>query len=129
VVKSMTPATSAKKVSSAEVKKMLGATPLTSTHTGPAVNDATYKSIVRQTFYDAWEQPSYEDVGGSTATVSIRLQKDGTIVGRALVVSSGSAILDASAMRGARAVKRIPGLTAEFVARHQEVRIAFKVEK
>ena len=92
-------------------------------------DENTYLAVVWQTFYDAWVQPSYSDVGDAEASISIELALDGAVTGRTLARSSGNAILDASAMRAAESVQRIPGLSKDFTAENGKITVQFKVTK
>jgi TonB family protein len=97
---------------------------------GGGSNDGdTYLDVVQQTFYDAWIQPSYSDVGDAEASISIELALDGAVTGRTLAKSSGNAILDASAMRAAETVQRISGLSRDFTAENRKITVQFKVVK
>ena len=100
--------------------------------TGPStpttVNDATYRAIIRQTFYDAWNQPGYADVEDAVAVVTIRLRSGGAVASRSLSKPSGNRILDDSVTRSIQAVKRIPGLSSDFIARNATITVSFRVK-
>ena len=78
--------------------------------------------------YDAWAQPSAEEVGGASAEVRIGLGPGGRVTERTLVQPSGNAALDTSVMAAVESVATIHGLTPAFLARHKDVTILFKVE-
>jgi outer membrane biosynthesis protein TonB len=84
--------------------------------------------MIRRAFYDAWAQPSYDEVGNATAEVEVRLQKDGSIFGVRMTKKSGNNILDTTVMQAAMSVKRVDNLTPAFLGKFEEVTVIFKVE-
>ena len=84
--------------------------------------------MVRERLHEAWRQPSAEEAGDAEVEISIKMDGTGRVTGRDMVRSSGNPVLDASAMAAVRAVDRIWGLPASFLARHSEVTVSFKVE-
>lgn len=91
--------------------------------------DAPYFAALKDAFYDAWIQPSYADAGGAATTVAFQLVGDGLVTRMSLSKSSGNPVMDASVMQAVRSVNRVEGLSADFVRRHQEIEIVFRVEK
>jgi len=90
--------------------------------------EAIYWAAVRQVFHDAWDQPNDADAGDAAARVRIRLTADGLVSNPVLSESSGNETMDESALQAVQSVGYIPGLTADFVARHSSITIEFKVE-
>ncbi len=85
--------------------------------------------VIHNTLYEAWVQPSREEVGDLVVGIEIKFLMDGSIVGRKMVSSSGNDLLDSSAMQAVNIVKRIPGLSEDFLKRHGFViTVSFKVE-
>jgi outer membrane biosynthesis protein TonB len=83
---------------------------------------------VRNALYRAWNQPSQAEAGHAVAEVSLRLAMDGSVISADLSQRSGNPTLDVSVQRAMASVRRIDGVTAEFVKRHPVIEIAFKVE-
>ncbi|MEI6218048.1 MAG: TonB family protein [bacterium] len=94
---------------------------------GVADADSMFFSIVKQAFYDTWDQPAYVDVGGAATTVAIQLSGNGVVSRATLAKSSGNPVMDASVMQAAQSVRRIDGLPADFVSRHPDIQIVFSV--
>jgi len=84
--------------------------------------------LVRKAYYDAWIQPSREEIGDASAEVLIRLAGDGLVISRELRRPSGIAALDSSVLAAAGQVRRIDGLTPDFISRHPTVTVLFKLE-
>lgn len=93
----------------------------------PDRDDIGY-GLIRQTLYNAWIQPSREEAGGRDVGAEIRLRRDGTIISFRLIRPSGNAAMDSSVMRALQAVPRISGLSPGFLAGHDVVTIAFKLQ-
>lgn len=117
-----------KTLSDEEIRKLLmqGAKP--GDHTSIPDEDTRCFEIVRQTLYQAWHQPAEAEAKGRTAQAAIRLDSGGRVTSRQLVKGSGSGAVDQSVLIALEAVKQIPGLTPSFLARHEEITVAFKVE-
>jgi hypothetical protein len=88
-------------------------------------------ALVRQALYDAWaERPSAEEVGDAVAEVMLRLDRDGRILSKELVKSSGNKNMDNSVLQSIGCVEQIEGLSDTFLGRHDyRVTVAFKLEK
>jgi protein TonB len=95
--------------------------------TPPNASDATCRALIYQTFHDAWDQPAYADAGDAVAFVVVQLNSDGSVASRKLSKSSGNSLLDATAMKAAESVRRIPGLSADFIARNKTITVSFRV--
>ncbi|MEI6971601.1 MAG: TonB family protein [bacterium] len=91
--------------------------------------DAPYFGVLKDAFYDAWIQPSYADAGGAAATVAFELIGDGLVTRKTLAKSSGNPVMDASVMQAVNSVSRVAGLPADFVRKHREIEIVFRVER
>ena len=61
--------------------------------------------------------------------LKIRIRKDGTIVGKEMVTSSGNPAMDESVQRAAEKVTRIEAPPAGITTDPYEVRIAFKLDQ
>lgn len=120
--------TTRKQLTNKEIQELLmrGAKPSVSTQI-PDQEFLDY-GLVRQVLYDAWIQPTREEGGGRGVEVEIRLRRDGVIVSFDLIRPSGNPVMDSSVMRALQAVPRIPGLSSAFLAKHDVVTIAFKLE-
>mgnify|MGYP003730265919 CR=1 FL=1 len=111
-----------------EIRKWLAKGARLSDHTSIPPEDARCMELVRRALYDAWNQPSYDEVGNATALVVIRFERDGSVFGARLAKKSGSELMDSSVMQAATSVRKIEGLTRQFLDRFDEVTIEFKVE-
>jgi hypothetical protein len=111
-----------------QIRKLLeqGAKP--SDHTSIPDEDSRCLELIRQTLYGAWVQPSAEEAGSSVALATLKLAGDGIVVSHDLSRPSGNTAVDGTVRQALAAVKRIPGLTPAFVARHGSVTVSFKVE-
>jgi len=96
---------------------------------GMADGDSSYLAVVKQAFYDSWNQPSYADVGDAKVVVTIRLVGNGTVTGHALKKSSGNGVMDASVMQAVQSVRSVGGLPSEFIRNHGDIEMVFNVEK
>jgi TonB family protein len=75
------------------------------------VDPGWYDQLIQQTFNGRWVQPEGLVVGPASplvAKLSVTIGRDGTVLHGRLVKPSGVAELDASVMRAAEAVKKIP---------------------
>ena len=118
-----------KPLSEAEIRRLLaqGYRPGDKNSIAPDEESRCF-SLIKRALYDAWVPPGYDEVGGATAEVELRMQKDGSIFGRRMVRKSGNDVLDTSVMQAADVVKRVDGLTPAFLVKNEEVTIEFKVE-
>lgn len=91
---------------------------------------AWYYALVRQTMYDAWNQPSGSAVPpGLVTEVTLRVQRDGTITSRQITGPSGNAVMDESVRRAVHAVSRLRALPPEFSGPYRDIVIEFELAK
>ena len=114
--------------SEAQIRKML-ALKTDDPRRRPAApdDDRAFAALVRDTMYRAWVQPTGGAPDGLVARVSIRVSGAGTVVDATITRSSGNATMDESVRMALRAVKQIPGLSAEFVRRNPSLTIDFEL--
>ncbi len=87
-----------------------------------------YFVLVKQALYAAWDKPSDESVApGMVARIIITVKRDGTISQSLLRRSSGSALLDASALRAVESVSRLDPLPARYRGDRREITIDFEL--
>jgi TonB family protein len=91
-------------------------------------DDQIYKGMVKQAFVNAWVEPSEAEAIGAVVEVEIRLAGDGVIVGARISKSSGVPALDESVARALKYVKRVSGLSPDFISRYSTLSISFRVE-
>ena len=84
--------------------------------------------MVKQAFHDAWAQPSAAEAGDAVAVAEIRFAADGAVISAKLKKPSGVAVLDQSVRRSLKYVKRVSGLTPDFLKRNSVITISFRVE-
>ncbi|MBQ7722021.1 MAG: TonB family protein [Kiritimatiellae bacterium] len=81
----------------------------------PTSDYSLYLSIIKQSLYDAWDQPSREAAGTRPAEIAFELGAGGRILNPRVNKSSGSAAFDASALDAVRRTGSISGLSADFI--------------
>lgn len=112
-----------------QIKKLLkmGAKP--SDHTSVPGERERCLAIVYNKLYDAWRRPSLAptDVARG-AELTIWLGANGYVTKYKLTRSSGNRELDASVESAAKAVRRIPGLTSNFIKEYKTLTIEFNLE-
>ncbi len=86
---------------------------------------AHYLAGVRTVLYNAWRQP--QGLAGTPVTqAQIRVQRDGLITQRKIIVSSGNKAMDESVMRALESVTRLSRLPPECGER-EDITIAFEL--
>jgi len=91
-----------------------------------------YFSMIHDRFHSRWDQPTSIDRSGQdiVTTLKIKIAKDGTILSREIVKSSGETVMDQSVMTAAERVQQIDPLPAGLGnGDTYEVNIAFKLEQ
>ena len=88
-----------------------------------------YEDYLVRRFYELWEQPGRGAVKGdqASALVSFRIQRDGRIEGISLKKTSGSSLLDQSALEAVRKADPLPPLPEGFRGRWRDVNILFEL--
>jgi outer membrane biosynthesis protein TonB len=116
-----------KLLSEEKIKELLaqGATP--GTYNSIPEGDALYFEVIKRTYYKAWNEPGYEEVHDAVAEVSIKFLTDGTIASATMTKKTGIAIMDQSVLQAVNSLKRIDGLSPDFVKYHNPVTVSFKV--
>ncbi|MBQ2282228.1 MAG: TonB family protein [Kiritimatiellae bacterium] len=112
-----------------EIEKLLkmGAKP--SDHTSVPGERERCLAIVYNKLYDAWRRPSLSPTEvAKPAELTIWLGDSGVIKKYKLTRSSGNRELDASVESAAKAVRRIPGLTSDFIKEYKTITINFVLE-
>ena len=111
-----------------EYRKLLDLGATVSDHTSvPADESARCAVLVRDQLYRAWKRPDASAVTGTPPVIAIDLSESGTVLGVELRKSSGSAALDDSAVRAARAVGVFRNLTPRFVRANKPLVIEFRL--
>jgi TonB family protein len=91
---------------------------------------AWYYAMVRQIMYEAWVQPSgLANAGNPTVTVTIRVQRDGTISTWDITRPSGNVLMDESVKRAVQSVRRLRPLPPQFIGGTRDITIQFELEK
>jgi TonB family protein len=90
-----------------------------------------YLGVIRDRFYSTWQQPTsiVRSSQEFTTRVKIRIGRDGTILARDIVSSSGNAVMDASVLEAANQVSMIDALPAGLGGEFYEVNIDFKLDQ
>lgn len=114
-----------------EIKKLLAAGARISDRTSipaDAFPAAWYYALVRQTMYDAWNQPStLSNTAGLVVEVTIRVMRDGTIVKREVNRRSGNALMDDSVQKAVNSVYQLKPLPPEFGGPYKDIVIEFEL--
>ena len=91
-----------------------------------------YFSMIHDRFHTRWEQPTsiIRATQEFVTTLKIRINKDGAILSREIVKSSGDVVMDESVMAAAQRVQQIDPLPAGLgVDGIFEVNVAFKLDQ
>ena len=115
-------------LSKAEIQKLLDMGAKAGDYTSVPDEDARCLSVIKNTLHTVWDQPAAEDVGDAVAVLQIKLSAGGNVSGGRLHRKSGNAALDSSVLRIAGNIRRIHGLTPDFIRRHPSVTISFSVD-
>lgn len=87
-----------------------------------------YFALVRKAMYDAWEQPGgLSASSGLKVIVEVRVARDGTVLKRDVIRTSGHALMDESVNRALQAVRQLPALPAEYRGSTRDIQIAFEL--
>lgn len=117
-----------KPMSEEEIKKWLSLGAKMGDHTSiPLDEEMRCFAVIRQTLHDAWDQPSKAEAGDAEVEVTIRLSSGGLISGSSVTGKSGLDVMDRSVEEAVRSVKRIEGLTEDFIVNHPKVTVGFAV--
>ena len=110
-----------------QIRELLlkGAKP--SDHTVIPEDDQIYKGMVKKAFTDVWTEPSEAEAGGAVAVAEIRLARDGTVISARILQSSGNSAMDGSVAKALSYVKRVNGLSADFISRYEKLTISFRL--
>ena len=120
-------------LSADEIRRLLAAGARISDRTSIPMGDlweAGYYNHVHEMMYRVWNQPtSLSAVSGISAEVLIRVQRDGTILSREMVRSSGNALMDESVMTAVRSVSKLKSLPSQFSGSTKDIRILFELTR
>jgi hypothetical protein len=111
-----------------EIQKLLDKGAKPSDRTVIPDDETIHFAMVKQAFHDAWAQPSAAEAGDAVAVAEIRFAADGAVISAKLKKPSGVAVLDQSVRRSLKYVKRVSGLTPDFLKRNSVITISFRVE-
>ncbi len=88
-----------------------------------------YYAMVRDAMYEAWQQPSaLAGQQGLVATATIRVQRDGLIVKREVIRSSGNQLMDNSVLAAMESVKQLQALPPGFGGDYHDITIYFETQ-
>jgi TonB family protein len=120
-------------LSADEIRRLLAAGARISDHTSIPMGDlweAGYYNHVHEMMYRVWNQPmSLSANAGMSAEVLIRVQRDGTIVSREMVRSSGNTLMDESVMKAVQSVTKLKALPTQFSGSTKDIRILFELTR
>ena len=87
-----------------------------------------YFALVRKAMYDAWEQPGgLSASAGLKVIVEVSVARDGTILKRDVIRTSGHPLMDESVSRALQAVPRLPPLPDAYRGKTRDIQIAFEL--
>ena len=118
------------KLSKEEIRKLLaaGAKPGNSLSGASDFPFAWYYALVRQTMYEAWNQPSgLSASAGLTADVTIRVLQNGTVTKREMTRPSGNKLMDDSVMAAVESVRSLRPLPPGFGGEYKDITIQFEL--
>jgi TonB family protein len=120
-------------LSANEIRRLLAAGARISDRTSIPMSDlweAGYYNHVRETMYRVWNQPaSLSANAGLSAEALIRVSRDGVIISRNIVRSSGNSLMDESVTKALQSVPLLKPLPAQFEGASKEIRILFELTK
>jgi TonB family protein len=120
-------------LSAEEIRKLLAAGARISDQTSVPSDEfpfAWYYALVRQTMYEAWEQPS--DLAGKAGLmteVTVRVLRDGTVTQRSMTRGSGNSIMDDSVMKAVNRVTTLRALPPQFSGPYKDILIEFELAR
>lgn len=123
------PPTPTPRLTEEQIREQLAdAVPRPSTPTRAPQGDemARYHSLMHQTLYRAWSQPT-SILPGLTVEVRIRVQRDGRITQREIIRSSRNNTMDESVMRALNSVNSLSPLPASLAGPHHDFTIEFEL--
>jgi len=88
-----------------------------------------YNTFIQSKMYNLWKRPTRDAVKKDSATtlISFRVYRDGHIESIRLKESSGSKIMDDSALQAVRAADPLPPLPEGFKGRYEDLAILFEL--
>ncbi len=113
-----------------EIKKLLAAGVKPGKTRPPQAGDlpAWYYALVRQAMYDVWDQPAgLSASAGLVTTVSIRVARNGRVLSRKMVKTSGRTVMDESVMKAAQSISQLKALPQSFRGKHKDIVIYFEL--
>ncbi len=110
-----------------EIRKLLEAGARPGDHTSILDEDQRGLALIKQTLDVIWQKPSSAVAGASDTHLKLWLEPDGTVRKTELSKKSGNPELDASVQEVGRQVRRIHGLSPDFIRRRSPVTVGFEV--
>lgn len=108
-------------LSDAEIEKWLAKKARIGEKTSLPKNELSLNaSVLMNSFYEAWQPPPKEACGMRPAILVFGIAKDGTLLSPRLQASSGSAAYDRSCIDAVNRVRRVTGLSPEFIRQYGE---------
>lgn len=88
-----------------------------------------YNSFIQSKMYNLWNRPTRDAVNKDTATtlISFRVFRDGHIENIRLKESSGSTVMDESALQAVRAADPLPPLPEGYKKKYEDLAILFEL--
>ncbi|MCB1068703.1 MAG: TonB C-terminal domain-containing protein, partial [Kiritimatiellae bacterium] len=117
------PALTAEQIRQQLLQGLPGTTPTTPSSANASVL-GSYLAVVQNALYAAWQKPG--GVAGRRVTVQIRIARDGSMIQRKLVGSSGDATLDESVMTALQSVRKFSAIPASYTDPFLDVTIHFE---
>ena len=90
-----------------------------------------YYQMLQDRFESRWHQPTsvVRSAQDFVTTIKLRINKDGTVLGREIVNSSGNTVMDESVLAAAQKVQAVDPLPAGLGGETLEVNINFKLDQ
>jgi TonB family protein len=90
-----------------------------------------YLGVIRDRFYSTWQQPTsiVRSSQDFVTRLKIKIARDGTILARDIIQSSGNSVMDESVLSAAREVTQIDALPTGLGGESYEVNVDFKLDQ
>jgi outer membrane biosynthesis protein TonB len=115
-------------LSEAEIRRLLALGATAGDRTSIPDEDSRGLALIKTTLDKLWQKPSKAAAGDAESFLRLWIEPDGSVGKAELSRRSGNAELDASVEAVGLQVRRIHGLTSDFIQRRSPVTVSFTVQ-